>query len=50
MIGRGENYRNHQIILYPPDRKTLHGNAPCKRRFLHHGCGKDAGGRIGGEP
>ena len=45
-----EQNRNHQTILHPPDRETLHGYAPCKRHFLHHSRRKDAGRLAGGKP
>lgn len=42
--------RNHQTILHPPDRKTLHGNAPCKRHFLHYRRRENAERLFGGKP
>ena len=42
--------RNHKNILHPPDRKNIHGYAPCKCHFLHYRRGENAERLTGGKP
>ena len=42
-------YRYHKNILYPPDRKKIHGYASCERHFLYYRRRENAVWRVGGE-